>query len=484
MPTPSQKLPVHITFLNGRAPRREHHALARSPQSMTSKLSATKFVPTSWDATFQRNKSMSPAVSKQNQNMSSARQPRRYNRDTSSEQSFSGSESTSLSPSPTPSGRGGKKKEDRMGGLALPDVVRELLKDSSVLRWDARDSVYEVVHGDNFEKRFNDLRKVRNKVKASGTERPFSRMYNFFVLEQGDKWARTGTRFRPRSNVGFPSQEFLAQLKSVESKKNATAGSVNKAARTSSSAVWSSRSAPSTTVKSPVVSPEPSPRVSATTPFSGVRAQTQRTSSVLSVSRPMKPLLKSRRPVGSDVHHASFGNFPTAGELSNGLEVGAIAQTLLGKRGRTEFLLGEPILPADMIEVTARRLRVLDRDESSESRDYYPVRHAPEHHEEHEHEQHSVDFHAAAQEHEEDAQEMHHAEPEHEREEMVEVRGTVGARADMPSPHHAASFDYDDPSDGFSSGQPSPESVISLVADFPGSPLNLDEDEADDDDFS
>lgn len=120
---------------------------------VTSKLSATKFVPTSWDATFQRNKSMSPAVSKQNQNMSSARQPRRYNRDTSSEQSFSGSESTSLSPSPTPSGRGGKKKEDRMGGLALPDVVRELLKDSSVLRWDARDSVYEVVHGDNFEKR-------------------------------------------------------------------------------------------------------------------------------------------------------------------------------------------------------------------------------------------------------------------------------------------------------------------------------------------
>jgi hypothetical protein len=40
--------------------------------------------------------------------------------------------------------------------------------------------------------RFNDLRKVRSKVKAAGTERPFSRMYNFYILEHGDKWARTG----------------------------------------------------------------------------------------------------------------------------------------------------------------------------------------------------------------------------------------------------------------------------------------------------
>ena len=30
-------------------------------------------------------------------------------------------------------------------------------------------------------------------------------MYNFFVLESGDKWARTGTKFRPRNPKGLPS---------------------------------------------------------------------------------------------------------------------------------------------------------------------------------------------------------------------------------------------------------------------------------------
>ena len=64
--------------------------------------------------------------------------------------------------------------------------------------------------------RFNELRKVRNKPKAAGTERPFSRMYNFFVLEQGDKWAKTGTRFKPRNAAGYPRPE---SVKSSESKK-------------------------------------------------------------------------------------------------------------------------------------------------------------------------------------------------------------------------------------------------------------------------
>ena len=42
---------------------------------------------------------------------------------------------------------------ERMGGLALPDVVRELLRDPGILKWHPREEVYEVTHGDNFEKR-------------------------------------------------------------------------------------------------------------------------------------------------------------------------------------------------------------------------------------------------------------------------------------------------------------------------------------------
>ncbi len=36
-------------------------------------------------------------------------------------------------------------------------------------------------------------------------------MYNFFVLESGDKWARTGTKFRPRNSKGLPSPGALVR---------------------------------------------------------------------------------------------------------------------------------------------------------------------------------------------------------------------------------------------------------------------------------
>ena len=57
--------------------------------------------------------------------------------------------------------------------------------------------------------RFNELRKVRSKPKSAAPERPFSRMYNFYVIEQGDKWAKTGTRFKPRDPSGYPQAESV-----------------------------------------------------------------------------------------------------------------------------------------------------------------------------------------------------------------------------------------------------------------------------------
>ena len=55
-----------------------------------------------------------------------------------------------------------------------------------------------------FHDRFNELRRVRNKDKSGGSDRPFSRMHNFFALASGEKWARTGTKFRPLNAKGFP----------------------------------------------------------------------------------------------------------------------------------------------------------------------------------------------------------------------------------------------------------------------------------------
>lgn len=49
-----------------------------------------------------------------------------------------------------------------------------------------------MLDGGKFEDRFNQLRKVRQKHKNGTVERPFSRMHNFYVLDRGDKWAKTG----------------------------------------------------------------------------------------------------------------------------------------------------------------------------------------------------------------------------------------------------------------------------------------------------
>lgn len=196
----------------------------------------------------------------------------------------------------------------------------------------------------------------------------------------------------------------------------------------------------------------------------------------------MKPMFRPHRLHSDDGSHASYREFPAAHELSNGLEVGAIAQKLLGKRSRAEFLMGEPILPADMIEVTARRLRVLDRDDDME-REFYPPRHAPQC------ERAGLPYGGArsmaapAPEHEEEPQEPEELLSDAELDEEEPLARRPGPARPMMSVTHTSysepAFDYDDPSDGFSSGVPSPESVMSLVADFPGSPLNLDEDGAD-----
>ncbi len=41
-------------------------------------------------------------------------------------------------------------------------------------------------------------------------------MHNFFALEVGDKWARTGTKFRPLGPRGFPPPEIVKRGNSPE----------------------------------------------------------------------------------------------------------------------------------------------------------------------------------------------------------------------------------------------------------------------------
>ncbi len=62
--------------------------------------------------------------------------------------------SSSSESTPVSNGAGQQKGEcDRMGGTSLPDVVRQLLRDPSILKWHPCETVYEVMDGDNFGKR-------------------------------------------------------------------------------------------------------------------------------------------------------------------------------------------------------------------------------------------------------------------------------------------------------------------------------------------
>ena len=71
-------------------------------------------------------------------------------------------------------GGGAKRKGDgeRMGGLPLPDVVRQLLRDPSVLKWHPREEVYEVTHGENFELRCLSCPVLSCPVLHGCTRRP------------------------------------------------------------------------------------------------------------------------------------------------------------------------------------------------------------------------------------------------------------------------------------------------------------------------
>eukprot|EP00286_Rhodomonas_abbreviata_P011588 CAMPEP_0181339324 /NCGR_PEP_ID=MMETSP1101-20121128/29187_1 /TAXON_ID=46948 /ORGANISM="Rhodomonas abbreviata, Strain Caron Lab Isolate" /LENGTH=758 /DNA_ID=CAMNT_0023450269 /DNA_START=69 /DNA_END=2346 /DNA_ORIENTATION=- len=83
-------------------------------------------------------------------------------------------------------------------GLLLPDAVKHVCDEGQGLRWDVDASCYEVVDGALFEKRFDELRRKRDRDDGT-SGRPFSRMHKYYKLEAGERWAKTGARFSPKS---------------------------------------------------------------------------------------------------------------------------------------------------------------------------------------------------------------------------------------------------------------------------------------------
>jgi hypothetical protein len=88
--------------------------------------------------------------------------------------------------------------------LRVPEIVDTLAREGTVLKWNETAGWYEVLNGSQFEEKFNALRCTRGKRKEQAVDRPFARMHTYFVLVRGEKWAGTGSAFRPKIN-GIPN---------------------------------------------------------------------------------------------------------------------------------------------------------------------------------------------------------------------------------------------------------------------------------------
>jgi hypothetical protein len=94
--------------------------------------------------------------------------------------------------------------------MRLPELIAALAREGEVLRWDLNQEWYEVIDGPRFEERYNALRCRRERRKEEAVYRPFARMHTYFTLMRGEKWAGTGSAFRPRSKASDKDPQSLA----------------------------------------------------------------------------------------------------------------------------------------------------------------------------------------------------------------------------------------------------------------------------------
>lgn len=98
---------------------------------------------------------------------------------------------------------------DRIGGAGefgvrlqrsyrVTDAVKIISRNQQILRWHWREQHYEVVDVPLFKEQFNTLRYVRRKRKIHAPDRPFAGMHVHFIMIRGEKWAETGSCFRPK----------------------------------------------------------------------------------------------------------------------------------------------------------------------------------------------------------------------------------------------------------------------------------------------
>jgi hypothetical protein len=85
------------------------------------------------------------------------------------------------------------------GGLTQPQAVQQICDEGTALQFDASTSTYHVIDGEEFVRRFDELRCKRERGEGARTpKRPFSSMCRYYTLLPGPGYAKTGCRFREK----------------------------------------------------------------------------------------------------------------------------------------------------------------------------------------------------------------------------------------------------------------------------------------------
>lgn len=80
----------------------------------------------------------------------------------------------------------------------MSELINIVASKETSLKYDYGTGCFQVIDGPQFEKDYCALRMTRIKKNQAAPDRPFAQMYRAYTMVQGEKWASTGTVFKPK----------------------------------------------------------------------------------------------------------------------------------------------------------------------------------------------------------------------------------------------------------------------------------------------
>ncbi len=99
----------------------------------------------------------------------------------------------------------------KLPGLTPPQVVKQICTEGTALKWDDAAGCYHVLDGDEFERRFDQLRSKHERGEGAQTaKRIFSTMSRYYTILPGSPgYAKTGVVFTGPFIKKFPCNHII-----------------------------------------------------------------------------------------------------------------------------------------------------------------------------------------------------------------------------------------------------------------------------------